>query len=126
MNVGVFHTEGTRQIVKAMWTNGASQREIGRVIGGTKHVVAGLVKRMGLPARRTTASGWAARKIAKALPEPTPGPAPIGPIDDFPGAGACRFPVNADGEPFQCCGHEGEPWCEFHRAIVFIPRKVAA
>ena len=124
MNVGEFHSEGTRQIVKAMWATGASQREIGRTIGKGKNVVAGLVKRMGLPARRNYPTGWTARKLLRLKHKPVPGPEPIGPIGDFPARGACRFPVNADGEEFRCCGHEGEPYCDFHHALTHIPRKI--
>lgn len=126
MNVGTFHSEGTRQIVKAMWTAGVSQREIGRTIGKSKNAVAGLVKRMGLPGRLSKPTGWTARKLTRIKVEhkPVPGPDPIGPLGDFPARGTCRFIAGEPTGDFQCCGHEGEPWCSFHRPIALIPRKI--
>ena len=50
-------------------------------------------------------------------------PAPIGPLCDFPPAGACRFIADDPiGDAWRCCGADTNPgssWCAAHRAVVF-------
>ena len=49
---------------------------------------------------------------------------PLGPPDNFPTTGTCRFTSDDPSEPgLRMCGRNGEPWCEFHRALVFAGKK---
>lgn len=55
-----------------------------------------------------------------ALPAaPSAAPLAIGPAQDFPEVGFCRWPVR-DIPDFQCCGqanHPGRPYCLFHAML---------
>ena len=125
MNVGAFHSSDVRNMVAVFWGEGLSQREIARRIGKHKNVVAGLVHRMKLPKRTTGPRGWTAKRINDAKPKPKIEIQPIGPINDIPPKGTCRF-IHGNpgtGEDWRMCGHPGHPWCEHHAAKVYNPRK---
>jgi hypothetical protein len=101
-----------RPIITRMWGEKAGLREIGRAIGKSKTTVKRLAKRFGLP-EREMARGWVAKR--ERAPKPV-GPEPIGPIGAFPDTmDCCRFIAGDPTESFQCCGHPGFPWCDFHK-----------
>lgn len=110
-----------KPIVSRMWEEGKSTAEIGLAIGKSRSTAKRLVKDFGLSPRQVS-RGWEARKERAAKPKP-PAPEPLGPIGDFPDSmTVCRFPVNADDAPFQCCGHPGFPFCDYHRKRAYTPR----
>jgi hypothetical protein len=123
MNTGNFHSAVVIATVKDLWIAGVTQREIGQRVGISKNTVPGIVRRLGLPKRpkdlSRKPSGWAARKIQLAKP---PAPDPVGPVGDFPGPGKCRFIAGPVSPKFQCCGHTGYPFCEFHSVKVYAPK----
>jgi hypothetical protein len=124
MNTGHHHSDAVKATVRELWTEkNLSQREIARRIGISKNSLPGLIRRMGLPKReqdaRRAPRGWVARKIEIAKPK---APAPIGPIGDFPAGATCRHIAGEPHGAFQCCGHPGFPYCEFHTARNRIAR----
>lgn len=126
MNTGSKHSESVKATVKKLWEAGATQREIGRRAGISKNSVPGIVRRLGLKQRekdmRRKPGGWTARKIALAKPKAPPA---IGPIGDFPDGQTCRHIAGDTGKDFQCCGHPGFPFCDFHTGTNYNKREVA-
>lgn len=133
-NPKAYKREGYRQIVTEMWANGATQRQIAAHIGKSKNSVAGMIRFFNLPKKtegRGVARGWTAKRINDAKPKPVPTIDPIGPINDFPGMGMCKFPYGnpGTGEDWRMCGHPAhvnQPWCDHHAARVYITRKAGA
>ena len=114
-----------RPIITRLWNERKSMREIGRVVGKAKSTIKKLADRWGLPDRPGMPRGHVAKRIQAARPKAVV-PDPIGPIGDFPDKmDCCRFPMNADDQPFQVCGHPGFPWCSHHAAVVVTPRKAS-
>ena len=109
-----FHSSDIKAIVRQLWDEGLSQRDIARRDGISRNTIPGIVRRLGLTPRYTgKPRGHVARKIELAKPK---APEAIGPICDFPDGDTCRFIVNEVSVDFQCCGQPGYPWCEFHAA----------
>ena len=115
MNTGHKHSDAVKATVRELWEAGETQREIARRVGIHKNSVPGLVRRMGLKQRekdsRRKPRGWVARKVTLVKPK---APEPIGPIGDFPAGQTCRHIAGDPGKDFQCCGHHGFPFCDFH------------
>lgn len=130
MNTGRHHSEATKATVADLWNSGKSARQVGMEVGMSRCAIIGLVNRMGLPKRKVDlirpVRGWTARKIKAAKPKPIPAPDPIGPIGDFPPAGTCRHIAGEPSGDFQCCGHQGYPFCDYHATWNYLPKRVAA
>jgi GcrA cell cycle regulator len=125
----MIHSEETKAQVSKLWADGKSAREVGAEIGMTRNAVIGLVHRLGLPKRETDlrrgVRGWTARKMKPVPPPLIPAPDPIGPIGDFPARDTCHHIAGEPNGSFQCCGHKGYPFCEYHTSRVYLPKRVA-
>lgn len=127
------HTDEQREFVRTAWASGKSAGVI--AVEFSKHfnvqvsrgVIIGIKTRMQLPDRQTrVCRSYHNQKYVnppKAKPQPPrsdlQAPEPQGPIGDFPERGLCKWPVNQDGEPFQCCGqpqYSRSSLCEYHLA----------
>lgn len=118
--------EKYRNAIANLLAEGKTYKQIGDHLGFTRDQIAGSIKRLGLQRpKEGPERGWNAKKSNAAKPKKKPlpkPPKPLGPIGTFPdGMDCCRYPVNADDEPFQCCGHKGFPYCEHHHKICRIP-----
>lgn len=113
--------EEFRPVITEMLSSGATYQDIANAIDKSRNAVASMVRRLGLSNRNplARAKGWKARRVKMAAP------LPVGPIGDFPSGRTCRHPVNDEGQPFQCCGHEGYPYCSFHAARNHVRKEAA-
>lgn len=128
--------------LKALWAKGLSAHQAAQRFDGkyTRSGIIGKVHRLDLEKRDTNGRPRTHTKPRIARPLHIPGPSlkkdaatdighitnepnPIGPLRDFPAAGACRFP--SAGEVFKCCGHPckaDSPYCEHHHARAHQPQ----
>lgn len=110
-------TEDAVDILRTMWTEGRSAREIGERLGMTRNAVIGKANRLGLS--------------HKAQP-----PAPKVEVQTYaPGTldlneRMCRWPIGHPGDAdFHFCGNAriaGRPYCERHCALAYRGKAVEA
>lgn len=124
-----WNEDNTARFV-AMYGEGISFTLIAERIGNGLTGTAARKKasRLGLKGRYTTERkpmGPKPVRVAKPTPPKPVAPEAIGPIEDI--ADGCKFIADDPKRPgWRMCGHPGSPWCEYHAARVFEPRKVAA
>lgn len=124
-------------LVKARWADGLSATEIMRELGGefSRNAVIGKIHRLGLSGpnsgggqriratlprskKHVSSAVFVPRLVDMVKPEA------IGPQDDFPAAGCCRWIDNHPAiQSWRCCGQPGFiksgtktvlPYCEYH------------
>lgn len=114
--------------LRSMFAEGLSFRQIGRELGTSKNSPLSKARKLGLvrevplsPMARPANPKPRAARPAQAMPVTLlTHPEPIGPLNEFPADRSCRFIIGEVGKgDWRCCGHEGFPWCEAHRARVF-------
>ncbi len=114
-------TEESVEILKAMWLEGRSAREIGERLGMTRNAVIGKANRLGLshkskstPARPVIAADIKNRAMS--------------PLDL--NERMCRWPIGHPGDAdFHFCGRArvpGRPYCEEHCAVAYRGKAVEA
>lgn len=129
-------SESDTESLKTFWGQGYSGTKISLLLNGkySRCAVLGKADRLGLPPRDPTMNRRRSDKNMtggnfkpKASPAPVMPPHEIalGPVGDFPGPGLCRFPMNPEGSPFQCCGRPGFPWCPEHHRACHSPKPAA-
>lgn len=126
-------------LVKQLWAEGKSARQVVAILGGTtRNAVIGVWHRAGLRRYERGQSRAAAihcrtprvRNVPRRKPataalkmincEAPPILPPIGAHDIVDAApGTCRFIAGDVKGAHQLCGHPGEPWCRAHRALVY-------
>lgn len=127
-------TEERIEELKAMFHAGFSASQIARKLGAvSRNAVIGKLHRIGLKRGErppTSAPGNSImgaknpsakrppRRALEALKKHSDEPEPLGPMNDFPSSGKCRY---IHGElsqgTMQCCAHPvvvGTSWCEHH------------
>lgn len=117
--------------LRDLWSKGLSCTEISRAFSGkySRLSIAGKARRLNLSSRDSHANRQNGVRRAP-MPKPKPIPKPtiivpstepkaIGTVGEFPNdRSTCRW-THGDGAEFQICGHEGFPWCAYHRSVVF-------
>lgn len=127
-------SDADTETLKSLWKDRLSGTQISMALSGrfSRCAVIGKAGRLGLEARPSTINRHLGGKKVKAVPQPKPvihkpeELSPCGPIGDFPAPGLCRYPMNADGEDFQCCGREVKPhrpYCPRHCETSYTPAK---
>ena len=110
-------TEEAVEILKTMWVEGRSAREIGERVEMTRNAVIGKANRLGLSHKS---------KAAKSKVEAKP--PPMSPLDL--NEKMCRWPIGHPGEEdFHFCGAlrvSGRPYCQDHCAIAYRGKAVEA
>lgn len=122
------HSEAIKTLVANLWAQGKSGEEIAAVATISRVAVYKVARRLGLPKRerglrRARAASAGTKSVGLQRP---PAPDPIGPIGDFPPAGTCRHIAGEPTGAFQCCGHQGYPFCDYHATWNYLPRRGAA
>lgn len=136
-----------QQTIREMWLEGYSATMIAQRLYTdypkvTRQVVIGLVSRA-----RKAGHEWAALRITNtrdlnkriqrvyAAPKPKietqitiPNePEFIGPLNDFPAPGYCKYPHGDPQKEYQMCGHPTidtqYPWCSWHRDNIIYPNR---
>jgi len=114
-------TDEAVQLLKELWLEGRSAREIGERLGMTRNAVIGKANRMGL-AHKTK----------------TPAPRVSAPVETSSRAISphelnekmCRWPIGHPGDQdFHFCGGQrvpGRPYCETHCAMAYRGKAVEA
>jgi GcrA cell cycle regulator len=110
-------TEEAVEILKTMWVEGRSAREIGERVEMTRNAVIGKANRLGLSHKSK-----AAKSKVEAKPQP------MNPLDL--NEKMCRWPIGHPGEEdFHFCGAprvSGRPYCQDHCAIAYRGKAVEA
>lgn len=100
-------------VLKALWGEGRSAREIGEKLGMTRNAVIGKANRLGL------AHKGAVRPAARRAPD-----RPSSPLDLT--ERMCRWPIGHPGEAdFHFCGSArvpGRPYCDAHCNVAYRNR----
>lgn len=132
-------TDERATAVTVLWNAGQSAGLIAGVLGITRNMVIGKVRRLGLVARETTADGrsrperktrfYARKEIRRAIEKPAD--MPTGPLNGIGvsfmelTADTCRFPI---GDPldssFFFCGQpprDGSPYCWHCHGVAYQP-----
>lgn len=112
--------------------------QIAAIFHVSRNTVMGKVARLGLkftarPGGRKVGHGLSHARKTPYVYKPRPGkptdadverlaiePEPVGPVGDFPAAGACRWIHGDPKREWRCCGAPGQPWCEHHATRLHI------
>lgn len=120
----VVDLEAKRQEITALYFQDRTLREIGRECGVSLDAISRRIRAWGLPPR-TMPNPQATRAPLRDFRSKLSAPPAIGPLGDFP-ANACTFIAGESRGAFQCCGHPGYPYCDFHKAACYEKPRVAA
>lgn len=114
-----------------LWNKGMTAQAISHAFRGkvSRCGVIGKIGRLRKEGIELRAPGHAKGPL-KSNPKPpklrivkTPPPEAVGPVEDFPRTwNLCRYIIGDVNEPgWRTCGNEGYPFCEYHRAVCYIP-----
>lgn len=129
-------SDARNRCIVALWNRGESMTAIGRALGISRNVVAGVVQRARLRGEQVEARGAPANfaaaqkarpKPAKSPPKSHQWPAVSGPrlSDDPHDPVGCRWIEGDPGGIWSYCQRRALPlrsWCAAHRARVYRPR----
>ena len=106
-------------VLKALWSEGRSAREIGDKLGMTRNAVIGKANRLGLTHKAASRSAARGRATERRLSSPL----------DLTER-MCRWPIGHPGEAdFHFCGGArapGRPYCEAHCNLAYRNRTTEA
>lgn len=110
-----WNNADTVEKLKELWLDGYSAGQIAKALGGTRSQMIGKIYRLGLTKTRETKvrhfnnkPKQPQHKIFVPKIVENLGPEPIGPLNDFPEIGLCRFIQRHPAiQDWKCCGHEG-------------------
>lgn len=146
INPAPFWTEEKIEQAKAAYAEGLSHRQIAARIGApSRNSVIGKLTRIGLAGphgssprkqghhtgERVTRSTGPRQSPRRTLTvkdrEDALALEPLGPVAEFAPRGTCQFPYGDVAESdWRMCGRPGFPWCEHHKAVVFVVGSTAA
>lgn len=133
-------TEAQTELLRKLWAEGLSCSQISARMTielecvFTRNAIIGRIHRLHI--QRITPPRTNKRKIQAQLrkvgmevdmqrAEPIPEPEFLGPLNDFPPRGTCRYIKGDVGKTnWQACGHpamSGRSWCRWHWGVVFQP-----
>lgn len=137
------NNEQHRTFIKKKFEEGYSAKAISMLLQSafkidlSRNAVGGIIDRMGLKRSSSRVKSYftTAQRRSSApqqIPNiPTKEPAAVGPLNDFPSAGKCKFTHDDPSKHnFRMCGHKTsgieDPWCDYHKSRVFSAAHRAA
>jgi hypothetical protein len=145
IKAAAFWTDERVEQAKALYAEGLSHRRIGKILGCSRNACIGKLTRLGLAGPHGSSPRKQGHHTGERVTRPT-GPRqsprrtltvkdredalalePLGPVAEFAPRGTCQFTYGDVAEPdWRMCGRPGFPWCEHHKAVVFVAGSAAA
>jgi len=141
-------SDGDIKVAVSMWMEGCSARQITKVlVGRTRNSIIGKIHRLGMTGKDKQQStfthgvnprnvmskrdGAIAMVVSPTKTKRGPTPPRVVKGSELDNArpwetrvfGECAYPVIINGETYSCCTKTFTNYCQYHRKIMFIPRK---